>query len=184
MPVPAPYQAQQSLTMQYALQPTQEQTLAPPLPQRPHSTSPLSAPAHNLSPPPSPAKPVVAPTKPKRLRASSDPSTSSDQQALLQTQCAGVTKAGKRCTRQVKSGPALSQVLAEDDEDGSPTQPIERFCFQHAKELLEPSGYYARKNGEWVDFEGKYLCVLFQCNPISRNNIQIGYQAIYSQIHK
>jgi hypothetical protein len=40
-------------------------------------------------------------------------------------------------------------VLDDDDDEGS----IPQFCFQHTKELLGPSGYYARKNGEWVKFE-------------------------------
>lgn len=46
----------------------------------------------------------------------------------------------------------------KDAEEDDP--PIEVFCFQHTKELLGPSGYYARKDGKWVKFEDwipKYL---------------------------
>lgn len=81
---------------------------------------------------------------------SSDKSTVTDNQSLFQ--CAGITKAGKRCTRTVKNGAALSQYMDRDSRDDF----LERFCFQHAKEVLGPSGFYARKNGEWVTFEGRF----------------------------
>ncbi|KAF9053206.1 hypothetical protein BJ165DRAFT_1413440 [Panaeolus papilionaceus] len=67
-------------------------------------------------------------------------------------QCAGVTKAGKRCTRKVKGGPALASY---EMDEGEPN--LARFCHQHSKELMGPSGYYARKNGEWVEFEGEFF---------------------------
>lgn len=52
----------------------------------------------------------------------------------------------------VKSKAALS---AFDSDDGDSSS-IPRFCHQHRKELMGPTGYYARKNGEWVDFEGMH----------------------------
>ena len=52
----------------------------------------------------------------------------------------------------VKTGLALD--LVSDDEDGELNPPIERFCYQHTKELLGNTGYYSRKNGEWVKFSG------------------------------
>jgi len=74
------------------------------------------------------AKPASAGGRPSKSKKGSD------------DQCSGVTKAGQRCTRMVK---------IEDDDDESE----ERFCHQHSKELLGPSGFYARKNGEWVKFD-------------------------------
>ena len=59
--------------------------------------------------------------------------------------------------RSVKTGSPL--LLEPEDADGSTLLP--RFCFQHAKEILGPSGYYARKNGEWVNFEGNHLPIYF-----------------------
>jgi hypothetical protein len=56
----------------------------------------------------------------------------------------------------VKVAPALSQQINEEDDDSDDSEPneLERFCFQHTKELLTSSGCYARKNGEWVEFSG------------------------------
>jgi hypothetical protein len=33
---------------------------------------------------------------------------------------------------------------------------IERFCFQHSKELMGPTGFYSRNSGKdnWVNFAG------------------------------
>ncbi|KAG7086548.1 hypothetical protein E1B28_002497 [Marasmius oreades] len=95
------------------------------------------------------------PDKPKRQRASSTPPspTSNTAGASGQIQCSGVTKTGKRCTRLVKNGPALTGVMGSNTIGG---QTIERFCFQHMKELLLPTGFYARSQTagtqEWVDF--------------------------------
>lgn len=169
MPNPYAYQpSQTSLTLQHALRPDGGPGLLMPQtpPSRPHSASVYYSPhfdpvpfAQTSGPPaPSPSaskpRPTSAPPKPQRPPVLSK-RTSSGDSTSQQTQCAGVTKAGKRCTRQVKHGPALSQAMSEDDDEDSTMQQIERFCFQHTKELLGPSGYYARKNGEWVDFVGK-----------------------------
>ncbi|KAF8163191.1 hypothetical protein B0H34DRAFT_650015 [Crassisporium funariophilum] len=80
-------------------------------------------------------------------------------------QCAGVTKAGKRCTRKVKTGPALLSPDIDDAPGQSTSLP--RFCHQHTKELLGPSGYYARKNGEWVTFEDWIPPYLQQATQVS-----------------
>ena len=50
----------------------------------------------------------------------------------------------------VKTGHTV--LLESEDANGSTLLP--RFCFQHTKEIMSPSGYYSRKNGEWVKFEG------------------------------
>ncbi|KAJ4471578.1 hypothetical protein J3R30DRAFT_3299527 [Lentinula aciculospora] len=96
-----------------------------------------------------------------RRRASSTPPTPAAGASGVsgQIQCSGVTKAGKRCTRLVKGGPALVGVWGAASPISSN---VERFCHQHAKELLGPSGFYARKQHrdgrqgqgfqEWIDF--------------------------------
>lgn len=163
MPLPIPSytgRAESSLTMQHALSaphdvPTFSRThpptpprLAPPTPPtRPHSGPASAHPSSSRTnhddqePAPSP------PRRPARRRATSvpvSPSTSSSGDGL--TQCSGVTKAGKRCTRQVKVGTALSDI--------DPDAQIERFCHQHTKEILGPSGFYSRKTGrDWIKFE-------------------------------
>lgn len=167
MPTPFDYPDRpQSLTMQMALQPTGAGTLSVPKPPpRPHSNPLPEPPARPSisSTPSTPAKPpkktaasVSTPTTPvRRARLSSAHSSSSSPAPTPkpgQEQCAGVTKAGKRCARMVKVVPALSAFDDDDDEASMATLP--RFCHQHAKELMGPSGYYARKNGEWVKFEG------------------------------
>lgn len=56
-------------------------------------------------------------------------------------QCSGVTKAGKRCTRTVKTS--------------HPVKDVERYCFQHMKDILSPTGFYWRNDDkEWVTFDG------------------------------
>ncbi|RDB21253.1 hypothetical protein Hypma_011496 [Hypsizygus marmoreus] len=155
--MPKPYEhasGTPSLTMQIALHPEGEPfTSHRPRPLRPFSTPVLPSSSIYPSAPTSsstkPSQTSATPPKPKRPRASST-STSSNSTAASQ-QCAGVTKAGKRCARQVKSGPPLSQYTIEDHGEIT-SSAIERFCFQHTKELLGPSGYYARKDGEWVTF--------------------------------
>jgi len=44
-----------------------------------------------------------------------------------------------------------------DDEECIP-----RFCYQHTDEVLSPTGYYAKKTGNWVSFEGTQ----FPNNPV------------------
>ncbi|KAL1677029.1 hypothetical protein EV122DRAFT_215066 [Schizophyllum commune] len=103
-----------------------------------------------------PAKKKSPGGKPNRPRASSEPPEDSKPKKSAasggQVQCSGVTKAGARCTRMVKSGPALASMRgsgsSEDDDEE-----VLRFCFQHSKEVLQPTGFYARKNGTWVDFK-------------------------------
>ncbi len=118
-----------------------------------HSSSSSPVPGHSvsakLSPSTSPTRPNFLSTPVKRSSASSgsssQPSTPSGKSG--QTRCAGITKAGKRCTRQVKTG--LAGDDAEDEEEN-----VLRFCYQHTAEILVPSGYYAKKDDTWVDFEG------------------------------
>lgn len=171
MPVPhIPSPGQHSLTMQFAMQPDYNDFVSIPLPpfipQKPprpqSSTSPLPNTAAGLPPPTTPTTPA-SPTISARPSHSltpikhtlsgngstSTPSTLSTPSGKTgQVQCAGITKAGKRCTRQVKV-----DRVGDDSEDEEENVP--RFCYQHTAEVLVPSGYYARKNGIWVQFEGK-----------------------------
>ncbi|KAL0580442.1 hypothetical protein V5O48_001595 [Marasmius crinis-equi] len=178
MPMPEPHQHRKSsLTMHYALNPpgsdpnllTPNNATASP-PSRPNSVPNFPKPVFatpypsstsvNTTPskPPAPAVDTDTPTpgkKPKRPRASSTPPSPSSNSpgASGQIQCSGVTKTGKRCTRLVKNGPALTGVMGSNTIDG---QTIERFCFQHTKELLQPTGFYARSQDggaqDWIDF--------------------------------
>jgi hypothetical protein len=147
--MPTAIAQQQSLTMQMALRPPDA------LPVRPQSnpvpftvSAPLSAPGRPTG------KPASVPATPIKNSKSDSASSASDVGSAAkkagQEQCAGVTKVGKRCTRTVKARPTLESIDSEDGEQGIP-----RFCHQHAKELMTPSGYYSRKNGEWVKFEGE-----------------------------
>ncbi|KAF8628432.1 hypothetical protein AX15_003952 [Amanita polypyramis BW_CC] len=67
-----------------------------------------------------------------------------------QTQCAAFTKAGKRCTRQIKSAISLD---GEDSSSDKGVEMIARYCFQHIKEINTATGFYARKNGVWIDYK-------------------------------
>jgi hypothetical protein len=60
-------------------------------------------------------------------------------------QCAGFTKAGKQCTRQVKVGTGAEDMV--------------KYCHQHMKEVLSNTGFYSRKTGAWVEFKGTPLQV-------------------------
>ncbi|KAJ3881937.1 hypothetical protein F5051DRAFT_458533 [Lentinula edodes] len=132
-------------------------------------SSPAYTPQYPMQPPPSTSAPNFFPTphQPPQHAGRPLPSSPSGAPPLPsratgvsgQIQCSGVTKAGKRCTRLVKGGPALVNVWGTN----SPTSgDVERFCHQHAKELLGPSGFYARKQHrdgrqgqglqEWIDF--------------------------------
>ncbi|EJD06127.1 uncharacterized protein FOMMEDRAFT_104617 [Fomitiporia mediterranea MF3/22] len=136
--------------MQYALSENPSASawleLDPPdLPHRPHSDEPPS----RKSPGSSPARLEVS--TPKRPRAVSSPpmsptaskGSSNGKAGDERTQCSGRTKKGERCTRQVKTDPALNALY--------PDIAVERFCFQHKKEVNEQSGYYWKSN-VWVDF--------------------------------
>lgn len=137
-------QGNYSRTMQYALsgelsshrEPEINVTLAPINRQRMVS-----------APPPSPSNDLAnSIAEPKERRASVGASPRIQQQ----TQCAAFTKAGKQCTRQVK----LKTSLQGSDEEGGPTP---RYCFQHIKEINSSTGFYARKNGVWIDYKGTLL---------------------------
>ncbi|RXW18873.1 hypothetical protein EST38_g6974 [Candolleomyces aberdarensis] len=176
VPFPPPSPGKQSLAMQMALDP------GLPLPPRPSST-----PGKPSSSKPAAASPSSTPTKPKPSKASavqtptkasssasSPPSTPSGKAG--QVQCSGTTKAGKQCSRFVKTVPALE--LVSDEEDGELNPPIERFCHQHTKELLGNSGYYARKNGEWVKFSD-WIPVYLQAE--TRTALQVEMERSRSQ---
>lgn len=126
---------------------------------RPGSDTNLPRP-HPASLPATPAKPGKSPglavdTSPsdKRKRRSSEPSSpSDDKKDPSEIRCSGQTKAGKRCTRVVKIGPPLA-IVHPDTED------VERFCFQHAKEVFTQSGFYlkGKEGNEFIRFEGARL---------------------------
>lgn len=124
----------------------------------PSISAPSLAPPHPRSASGFPSSAPSTPSIPRPTLKSGHSDPTSDKptviENLAQCQCAGITKAGKRCTRTVKNGAALSQYIVKDNGGDEP--PLERFCFQHAKEVLGPSGYYARKNGEWLNFEGRF----------------------------
>ena len=156
--MPVPY----SLTMQMALEPVQDnnlsfcaqsnQLLPSPRPQI-NTTSIFSS-----SKPDKLAIPLTIPTTPNKSEVSSTQSTPSKKSGAQR--CAGVTKAGKQCSRTVKIGYTLL-LESEESEDADGSTPLPRFCFQHTKEILGSSGYYARKNGEWVNFEGSLHLIFF-----------------------
>lgn len=117
---------------------------------RPHPGSLPSTPA---KPGKSPGLAVDTPPIEKRKRVSSEPpSPSDDKKDPSEVQCSGQTKAGKRCTRIVKVGPPLA-IVHPDTED------VERFCFQHAKEVFSQSGFYlkGKEGNEFIRFEGARL---------------------------
>jgi hypothetical protein len=149
MAMPSPFSDYpQSLTMQMALLPPDDSRLGS---ARPHSnptfpsaTKPNSSTSTLERPPYGTQASISTPIKSAKSESSSTVSTPSGKAG--QEQCSGVTKAGKRCTRMVKT-----RAFDPDENDSSS---IPRFCHQHSKELLGPSGYYARKTGEWVKFDG------------------------------
>jgi len=63
----------------------------------------------------------------------------------------------------VKMTPALSAFGSDDGDSPS----ISRFCHQHTKDVLSNVGFYGRKTGEWVKFEGviSQCRVIIGCNP-------------------
>jgi hypothetical protein len=44
---------------------------------------------------------------------------------------------------------------------------VERFCHQHTKEVLTQSGFYSRKTGKWVSFEGADVALFLESWVIS-----------------
>jgi len=157
MPVPhLPPQGKQSLTMQMALNPNYltrpgyDEPVTSPLPPRtpkkpPRRYSSSSCPAVSAT--------INSVSSPTNNHSASTPSTPSSKHN--QVQCAGITKAGKRCTRQVKMSFA-------GDNGNSDEESVPRFCYQHTDEVLSPTGYYAKKTGNWVSFEGNK----FPSNPV------------------
>ena len=126
---------------------------------RPGSDTSLPRP-FPVSQPSTPAKPGISPgpildTPPidKRKRGSSEPPSPSDEKKeQSDVQCSGHTKAGKRCTRLVKVGPPLA--IVHPDADG-----VERFCFQHVKDVFCKSGFYlkGKEQEDFIKFEGAHL---------------------------
>lgn len=121
---------------------------------------------------------LIADTPPidKRKRGSSEPPSPSDEKRdQSEVQCSGQTKAGKRCTRLVKVGPPLA-IVHPDTED------VERFCFQHVKDVFSQSGFYLKREerDEFIKFEGERLSGTFKIHPsfLTCVGLQIGYPAI------
>jgi hypothetical protein len=161
-----------SLTMQHALSAPQP-TYPGPAPSRPALS--LFA-----SPDPRPASAAAAPIAPKPntslsvpvRRASSDPSSPSSSSGSA-LQCSGVTKANKRCTRIVKSGPPL---LVSHPSLG---EQLERYCFQHRQEVMQPSGFYSRRTqGVFVEFKGLNCFHLRSCDGVLIEDVQTIYLII------
>ncbi|TFK46013.1 DUF1766-domain-containing protein [Heliocybe sulcata] len=138
--------------------------LKPPRPGPSHPSHPVSdsavkpAAVHPSSPQAKP-KPTVSVSplhRPGRKRANSSPPqspvvSSSNEDSV---QCSGVTKSGKRCSRTVKLGGSGLDELEEDGE-------VIRYCHQHSKEIMTPSGFYSRKTGsdfiKFADWIPEYL---------------------------
>ena len=186
MPTPNQEGSGQSLTMRYAQEdprppvPPKDFPRKPSLPptnSNPYLQGDLTIPNHTTyqtrpgsdtklprpfptSQPSTPAKPGISPgsifdTPPidKRKRGSSEPPSPSDEKKeQSEIQCSGHTKAGKRCTRLVKVGPPLA-IVHPDAED------VERFCFQHAKDVFSKSGFYlkGKEREDFIKFEGTHL---------------------------
>ena len=92
-----------------------------------------------------------------------------------QIQCAATTQADKRCTRIVKTGAALAQAIGDNQDQDSPDLP--RYCFQHKKNVLKPSGYYSERNGEFVEFDCErnikkltIFCWVIPCDQVGFHN--------------
>ncbi|KAF9650836.1 hypothetical protein BDM02DRAFT_3184993 [Thelephora ganbajun] len=125
----------------YQIRPSSDTSLPRPLP--------ASQPSTPAKPGLSPGSVFDTPSIDKRKRGSSEPPSPSDEKKdQSEVQCNGQTKAGKRCTRLVKIGPPLA-IVHPDAED------VERFCFQHVKDVFSQSGFYLKRNEreEFVKFE-------------------------------
>lgn len=128
----------------YQLRPSSDTSLP-----RPFFASRPSAPA---KPDLSPGLTLDTPLIDKRKRGSSEPPSPPDEKKdQSEVQCSGQTKAGKRCTRLVKVGPPLA-IVHPDAED------VERFCFQHVKDVFSQSGFYLKQKegSEFIKFEGAH----------------------------
>ncbi|TFK29827.1 hypothetical protein FA15DRAFT_684151 [Coprinopsis marcescibilis] len=192
--MPSPFSSysppkQQSLTMQMALHPGTSAT-----PVRP-SSAPLASPfspsdleeIRPLYTTPSKPRPSAGkvsspqrPTKVEKISSSGSPSTPSTPNKEGKVQCAATTKTGKRCTRLVSSGPALAQAIDDDSSGDELEPPLERFCFQHTKEVLGgQTGCFTQKNGEFVKFNG--VCHLYR-TPTHSNDMVPDYIPAYLQV--
>lgn len=153
MPQPqVPYlpHRQMSRTMQYALNndwsaPSLATTSLTPLPPRAQSEELLIRRESNDQTPDTNSdqddSPETKRPKPSRKKV---PNKSDGK-----TQCAGITRKGERCTRQVKDEPWLNVI----DPDAN----AERFCFQHLTEIQEPKGFYSQTTPrQYVTFSGWY----------------------------
>jgi hypothetical protein len=154
---------EQSLTMKYALQPDDDQSVAAPsppvTPQKPLRRRAQSRP-NAIAGSPSSAKissHSVTPVKLALSTGSSPDRTSSPSHRTDVVQCSGITKAQKLCTRMVKINYPL----------GGTSDKIERFCYQHTKEILKPTGYYPCQNSNWVDFHRNILLFLISTIPLT-----------------
>ena len=123
-----------------------------------HPSSDTSLPRPSpASQPSTPAKPGISsgsifdtPPTDKRKRGSSEPPLPSDEKKdQSEVQCSGQTKAGKRCTRLVKVGPPLAIVHPDADD-------VERFCYQHVKDVFSQSGFYlkGKERNDFIKFDG------------------------------
>lgn len=132
MPVPSPYLPSSS---------------DPALPSINQSTKPSRRSSTPRPIPSSSADPASpAPKRPAARRRS----TATD---APESQCAGTTKAGKRCTRVVKNVPPISMYVDSLGSDGM----VERYCHQHRGEMMAQTGYFSKKSGvgmiefsEWI----------------------------------
>lgn len=151
MPIPMPVSQvdKQSLTMQYALESMRLNTptkpaLAPPFttPPRPNSNaivSPKATSTPPLSAVTSPGSLPAVSVTPNRPRVVSAPlSSASSSPGRNTTQCSGMTKVGKQCSRQIKL-PATHSFL-------DPTPAL--YCHQHKEVMINAQpGFYVQKAG-------------------------------------
>jgi len=86
---------------------------------------------------------VLASPAPERSTTARRRSTATD---TPEAQCAGTTKAGKRCTRVVKDPPPAAMYVNPLDPDGA----IERYCFQHRAEMAAQTVVPSRKTGTGI----------------------------------
>ncbi|KAK2467006.1 hypothetical protein APHAL10511_001264 [Amanita phalloides] len=126
--IPLPLATQQgnfSKTMQYALSGEYQAETNPSRPVKIDANTPKASQRFASSP----STGFASPTS-EQKESCHPPTTSSLTQQ--QNQCAAFTKAGKQCTRRVKLG---------------------TYCFQHVKEINLATGFYARRNGMWIEYK-------------------------------
>ncbi|KAH0830323.1 hypothetical protein J3R83DRAFT_1694 [Lanmaoa asiatica] len=152
VPIPDPQTSMQSMTMQYALMSLKPNTptkpaLAPPfviVPSQPHLELPITAskPAPSVTGPSQPAL-NVTPSRPRSSSASVPSSFATSSPGRNTTQCSGMTKTGKQCSRQVKL-PATHSIL-------DPTPVL--YCHQHRERMkAAQTGFYVGNADKYVEF--------------------------------